>query len=551
MHRLDDLRPAIEKLTFRICVGRALIALLASGLLTVATFSRVPPQQEKKAASIEGIVRNSSGATVTDATVALESKSSYTPIRTKTSADGKFAIPACPPDAYTLRVSKQGLPESATISFSLSSGEKKQLDVVLQSSSTPDAMEFSDTPSFKVAGITDWSNAGLHGSDTRERTSESLMKETVALSPEAAKTSSETAEEADAEKKLRADLVQNPSSFEANSQLGRLCLRSKRYADAIPLLQAAYRIKPSDAATALDLAVAYKANRNSAEARKQLQELLTRTDNADAHRLLGDLEEEQGDAVAAVTQYEKAVQLAPTEENYFSWGAELLLHRANQPAVEVYTKGSAAHPDSLRMRLGLAAGLYASGSYEAAAKTICKAADLSPGNTQSYLFLGTIEKATASPLECSEERLARFAQQQPNNALANYYYAIAIWKRARTSQNADDLEKAQSLFERSIAIDSKFGQALLQLGIVLSEQGHSQQAIENFQRAIAVAPDLPEAHHRLALAYKRAGEESKAQQEFQAYEQAEKAQAATIEKQRHELRQFIVVLKEQTAPAQN
>lgn len=551
MHRLNDLRLAPETLPFRIRIGHALIALLASGFLSFATPARLPPRQGQTSASVQGTVRDSSGATLADATVVLQSKSGQAPIRTKSSGDGKFAIPGCPPDVYTLSASKQGLPESATISFSLSSGEKKQVDVVLRSDPAPDAMEFSDTPSFKVAGITDWSNAGLHGSDTRERTSESLTKETVALQPEAAKTRSELAKEAEAEKRLRADLAQNPNSFEANRQLGRLCLRSKRYADAIPLLQAAYRIKPSDTATSLDLAVAYKANRNPAAAHKQLQELLTQTDNADAHRLLGDLDEEQGDAVAAVTQYEKAVQLAPTEENYFSWGAELLLHRANQPAVEVYTRGSAAHPDSLRMRLGLAAGLYASGSYEAAAKTICKAADLNPGNAQSYLFLGTIEKATASPLECSAERLARFVQQQPKNALANYYYAIAVWKRSRTSQNADDLERAQSLLENSVAIDPKFGDAFLQLGIVFSEQGRSQQAIKNFQRATAVTPELPEAHRRLALAYKRAGEESKAQQEFQAYEQAEKNQTATIEKQRHELRQFIIVLKDQSAPLQN
>ena len=551
MRRLKESRSAIERLTFRICANRLLIALFVSSFFVVATFSRVPPYQENSSASIEGTVHNSSGAAVADANVVLESKSGYAPVRTKTGADGKFAIAACPSGAYTLRVSKEGLPESATISFSLSSGESKQFDVVLQSSSASDAMEFSDTPSFKVAGITDWSNTGLHGSDTRERTSESLTKETVALSPEAGRAKADAAAEAEFEQKLRADLARDPSSFEANRQLGRLCLRSKRYADAIPLLQAAYRIKPNDTAAALDLAEAYKGNRNTAEARKRLQELLTRTDNADARRLLGDLEEEQGDAVAAVAQYERAVQLAPTEENYFSWGAELLLHRANQPAVEVYTKGSAAHPDSLRMRLGLAAGLYASGSYEAAAETICKAADRYPANTQSYLFLGTIEKATASPLECSEERLARFAQQQPKNALANYYYAIAIWKRARTSQNADDLEKARSLLEKSVSLDPKFGDAFLQLGIVLSERGHSQQAIDNFQHAIAVAPGLPEAHHRLALAYKRAGEQSKAEQEFQAYEQAEKAQTATLEKQRHELRQFIVVLKDQPAPAQN
>lgn len=533
-------------------MSRTLIGLLAFFLPATAIFSRVPPRQEKDSASIQGAVRDSSGAVVVQATVILQSKSGRAPIQTQTDAEGKFVIPSCPSDAFTLRISKQGISEIAAISFSLSAGEKKQIDVVLQQAPASDGMEFSDEPSFTVAGVTDWSNAGLHGSDTRERTSETLTKETVALSPEGGKPNADGTADAAIEKELRADLVRNPGSFEANRRLGRLCLRSRRFAEAIPLLQAAYRVKPTDTANSFDLALAYKANGDLPSARKQLEQLIAETNDAGAYRLLGDVDEEQGDSVAAAAQYEKAVQTAPTEENYFAWGTELLLHRANQPAVEVYTRGSSTHPDSLRLRLGLAAGLFASGAYEAAARNVCEAADLHPGDKRSYLFLGAIEKATVSPLECSEARLARFARENPENSLANYYYATSLWKRARASQDVAGLGKIQALLEKSVAIDPKFGEAYLQLGVLLSEQGRSQQAIDNLQRAVAVAPDLPDAHHRLALAYKRAGEESKAQVQFQAYEQAEKAETAAIEKQRRELRQFIVVLKDQpAAPSQN
>jgi hypothetical protein len=39
----------------------------------------------------------------------------------------------------------------------------------------------------------------------------------------------------------------------------------------------------------------------------------------------------------------------------------------------------------------------------------------------------------------------------------------------------------------------------------------------------------------------------KAQEEFEAYQQAEKAEAAEIERQRGELRQFLIILKDQPA----
>ena len=46
-------------------------------------------------------------------------------------------------------------------------------------------------------------------------------------------------------------------------------------------------------------------------------------DDAVAHRLLGDAKEKNGDPVGAVEEYEIAVKIEPSEENYFVWGAEL------------------------------------------------------------------------------------------------------------------------------------------------------------------------------------------------------------------------------------
>jgi tetratricopeptide (TPR) repeat protein len=128
----------------------------------------------------------------------------------------------------------------------------------------------------------------------------------------------------------------------------------------------------------------------------------------------------------------------PSEQNYFEWGSELLLHKAAQPAAEVFAKGSAAHPNSARMLTGLGAALYSNGSLDEAARRLCAASDLQPTDTAPYLFLGKIEKATPAPLPCSEQKLARFVQQQPGNALANYYYAISIRKREKGSEKPAD-----------------------------------------------------------------------------------------------------------------
>lgn len=262
---------------------------------------------------------------------------------------------------------------------------------------------------------------------------------------------------------------------------------------------------------------------------------------AEAHRVSGERFEKAGDPVSAEQEYEAAVRLNPNEENYFEWGAELLLHKANQPAIEVFTRGATAHPKSWRMRAGLGAALFASNSYDEAGQRLCEASDLSPETAAPYIFLGQMEKSTIAALPCAKDRLARFAREHPENAQANYYYAMALWKQARASDNKN-LGPAEALLTKSVALDPAFAEAYLQLGIVHSDDGKLDPAITAYRKAVELNPALTEAHHRLALAYKRLGQEMKAQQEFAAYERAEKAEAAALQKEHQQLRQFLVIL---------
>ena len=215
--------------------------------------------------------------------------------------------------------------------------------------------------------------------------------------------------------------------------------------------------------------------------------------------------------------------------------------------MEVFAKGSSAHPNSARMLTGLGAALYSNGSSDEAARRLCEASDLQPADPTPYLFLGKIEKTIPAPLPCSERKLARFAHEQPGSAQANYYYALSLWKREKGSENAAGMRQVEELLEKAVAIDPKLGEAYLQLGILRSARGDFEQAIHDYKKAIEINPQLGEAHRQLGLAYQRTGEKVKAQEEFQAYEQAEKAEAAEIERQRRELRQFLIILKDQPA----
>jgi tetratricopeptide (TPR) repeat protein len=342
---------------------------------------------------------------------------------------------------------------------------------------------------------------------------------------------------------LRAALADAPGSFEANRRLGELYLGSGRYNDAIPLLRAAYQIYPSDHLTEYELALAYTGAGEYSQASEHTKKLLRVEDNADLHRLAGVLDEKAGDPLAAVQEYEQAARRDPSEQNYFEWGSELLLHRAVWQAQEVFKKGVQAHPKSTRLLTGWGTALFAGDLYDQAAQRICEASDLNTGDPAPYEFLGKIEIAAPTPLACVEPKLARFAKEQPQNPQANYLYAMAIWKRQEQPPDPQALQQIESLLNKAVTIDANCGDAYLQLGILKFSQHDVLTAIAFYKKAIEANPQLGEAHYRLGVAYDRIGESAKAKEEFQLHEQIEKQQADAVERQRRAVKQFLVVLQ--------
>lgn len=244
-----------------------------------------------------------------------------------------------------------------------------------------------------------------------------------------------------------------------------------------------------------------------------------------------------------MNEYQKAAELGPSESNFFDWGSELLLHRAAEPAIEVFSRGNRLFPHSARMLVALGVAWYSNGSYDQAARRLCEASDLNPGDPEPYLFLGKIQSVETTQSECSGERLKRFVKLQPANALAHYYYGAYLWKRRTGPDDAESATQAESLLKRAVELDPKLGMGYLQLGVLYSERRDFSRAIASYQDSVRVSPELEEAHYRLAQAYKRTGEKAKAEKELQIYNQISKSKNEEVERERRESRQFVYTLR--------
>jgi tetratricopeptide (TPR) repeat protein len=263
---------------------------------------------------------------------------------------------------------------------------------------------------------------------------------------------------------------------------------------------------------------------------------------ADTHARLGDIAEREGRPLEAVQEYQRAAELQPSEPHLFVWGAELLLHRAFEPAIEVFTRGHRLYPDSVRMLLGLSVATYDQGATEQGVQFLLQACDLNPSDPAPYLFLGKLQQAEKIEPPGWTERFKRFASLHPESAMAHYYYAVALSKQ---SAGTEGFALVESELKRSIELDPQLGNAYLQLGIVYSSKKDAPAAIRAFQKAIELLPLPDEAHYRLAQVYRQSGEIEKARQEKALYDQTSQQKTKEAEQQRHEIQQFVYTLRGQ------
>jgi len=338
---------------------------------------------------------------------------------------------------------------------------------------------------------------------------------------------------------FRAALKLEPQSYDANHNLAEFYIQSGKVADAQPLLETAQQIQPDSYDNGYDLAMADFLLGRLEDARNVATRVAQRQNTGEVHNLLGQIDEKDGKFVDAVNEYEAAVHLDPSEDNFFDWASEMLLHRTYDPAIDIFQRATQKYPKSARLYIGLGLALSARGKYDDAVKALLAAADLNPSDPRCYVFLS--KAYDSSPTQANEvtDRFRRYAELKPADARAQYYYAISLWKATRTQGSVADLQQIEALLKKAIALDDTLAEAHVQLGDLYSDQHEWDKSIPQYERALALNPNLSDAHYRLGTDYVHVGQKDRAQQEFAVYQKLRSEHLAELDKERAEVKQFV------------
>jgi tetratricopeptide (TPR) repeat protein len=440
---------------------------------------------------VEGRVHDSRDRPIVGTVVFLESADLGHTLASTTDSQGRFRFEAISVGTYTLHAKVEGYQDVREGPFALHEHEAKSIVLLLTKPQavggprdTSSAFEFSDEPAFTVAGVTDTTALGGHGSGRALPSSNALLKDAASLVREG---------------------TGQPNTAPLDPE------------------------------------------HSGASSEASIRAMLARRDNADLHAQLAEIEESEGRPLEAVQEYQRTAEMQPTEPHLFAWGTELLLHRALEPAIEVFTKGHRLYPKSSRMLIGLGAARLAQGSPEQAEEFFVEACDLNPLDPTPYLFLGRFEASEKIEPPRWTDRMKRFVSLHPENAMAHYLYAVALRKQSRSQENLDAVE---SELKTAIELNPHLGDAYLQVGILRSERGDFPGTIAALQKAVETTPLPDEAHYRLAQVYRRTREVDKAGKEMELFKKISEQKNTEAERERHEIQQFVYTLRGQSAPSQ-
>ena len=238
----------------------------------------------------------------------------------------------------------------------------------------------------------------------------------------------------------------------------------------------------------------------------------------DFHSLRSMALTEMGRYDEALKANQEAQKLDPTNPNYlYNAGLIHLKEEDFRGAEKVFQRAVQRFPTSPAPYEGLGDALFEQNRLKEAEKWLRKAVELDPASGTAYVLLAKLFYAIGD-----EENLgwasSKAIQLVPNQHLACYYHGRWLLEYRR------DVGLASQYIQRSVALSPGFAEGLKVWAGILSRQGRWREAARAYERAISVESEDTQTYYLLAIAYRRLGEEEKANRAIREYQRQTQAE---------------------------
>ncbi|MEK6282378.1 MAG: tetratricopeptide repeat protein [Acidobacteriota bacterium] len=180
-------------------------------------------------------------------------------------------------------------------------------------------------------------------------------------------------------------------------------------------------------------------------------------------------------------------------EAYHRLGRVRLAQANYAAAVNALETAAAYRPDSDAVLIDLGVAYFHAAQYDKALNPLSKAASRSPNNPgayhmlgKSHFMLGNFEKATAE--------LEHALKLSPNDYDVAYTLGLAHLKQQK-------IQLAKDIYDRMIQRLGNRAQLRVLIGRAYRETGFLSEAIDEFQKALALDSHFPRVHYYLGLTY--------------------------------------------------
>jgi tetratricopeptide (TPR) repeat protein len=300
----------------------------------------------------------------------------------------------------------------------------------------------------------------------------------------------------------------DPTSGELHARLGMIYFQQGKFAEAVPMLQRAVKLKPSLTNAAALLAMCQSELGKYDEALPGLKAAFRQSQDPALKRMAGlhvirvyTFLDRPTDAAQAALELSRAYPKDP----------EVLYHTgrvfANLAYVQTLTLAEVA-PQSVWLHQAKGEANESEGAFDAAVREYRAVLAADPRRPGIHYRTGRALLGRAREPDSPPNTLADAAREFELELQIDPTNANAAYELGELQRKANRLDEAQRLFAQALTSDPEFEDALVGLGRTLVAAGQPAQGVPHLERAIAIDPHDEVAVYQLAQAQRALGQTS-------------------------------------------